>query len=93
MLLLLSHFSPPPAPHRIHVQLGLWIRVQELTFIPVKFHLVRSSDKHLFSAHAVPGTGDTALKAQSPAPKELPLSLGTAAAIYGKLAATCRPSH
>lgn len=59
---LLSCFSP----HRIHVQLGLWIQVQELTFIPIRFHLVHSSGKHLFGAHAVPGTGDAAPKDKSP---------------------------
>lgn len=64
--LLLRHFSPLPPPHRIHVRLGLWIRVWELTFIPVRFHLVHSSGKHLFGAHAVPGAGAAALKGKYP---------------------------
>lgn len=71
MLFVGSHLSP----HRIHVHLGLWIQVQELTFIPVKFHLVHSSGKHLFGAHAVQGTGDTAQKGKSPALQEPTLSL------------------
>lgn len=59
---------------------GLWIRVWELTFIPVKFHLVHSSGKHLFGAHAVPGTGRDSTKDKSLVLKELALPLITAAA-------------
>lgn len=40
---------------------------------PCQIHLVHSSDKHLLSAHAVPGAG-TETRDKSPALKELPLT-------------------